>query len=265
MTARAAATAAEFAPGRLRLAFGAGNRQEMLVPLGLPLDDTPGRCREAAAIVRGLLAGERLDFEGRHYQAKGVELDFEAEAIPIYFAGRGRGMLRAGGQVADGVIVGGLCTLSGIDYAWREIARGAGRAGRDERDLEIVCWLMCTVTGDRAAVTESMRPMVAHIIGGAPEDMLLEIGLPADTVDAVKREYAVAGKEGAARYVDDECIDTFTLVGDRDECLERIQSLEAAGVTQFGMLLPPGDVDAHRRNLDRFADEVISAYRRAPV
>ncbi len=115
-TARSAATAAEFAPGRFRLGFGAGNRRELLVPLDLPLDDTPGRCVEATEIVRGLLAGERLDYDGRHYRARGVELEFAAEQVPIYIAGRGRGMLRAAGQVADGVIVGGLSTPEGIAY-----------------------------------------------------------------------------------------------------------------------------------------------------
>ncbi len=261
MTARSAATVAEFAPGRFRLGFGAGNRRELLVPLDLPLDDTPGRCVETTEIVRGMLRGERLDYAGRHYRARGVELDFAAEDVPIYIAGRGRGMLRAAGQVADGVIVGGLSTPEGIAYAWREITRGAARAGRDARSLEIVSWLMCDVTDDRAAAVESMRPMVAHIIGGAPADMLVEIGVPPETVADVKRAYAEGGKEAAASHVTEGCIDTVTLVGELDACLERIGGLEAAGVTQFGMLLPPGTVDEHRTHLARFAETVIAGYR----
>jgi 5,10-methylenetetrahydromethanopterin reductase len=261
ITARCAATAAEFAPGRFRLGFGAGNRREMLNPLDIPLNDTPGRCREATEIVRGLLAGERLDYEGRHYRARGVELDFEADPVPIYIAGRGRGMLRAAGQVADGVIAGGLSTPDGIAYAWREIARGAARAGRDERSLEVVCWLMCQVTDDRASAADSVRPMVAHIIGGAPSDMLVEIGLDEGLVATIKQAYTEGGKEGAAAHVNDVCVDTFTLLGDADVCLERISALEQAGVTQFGMLLPPGTVDEHRARLDRFAETVIAGYR----
>jgi 5,10-methylenetetrahydromethanopterin reductase len=261
ITARCAATAAEFAPGRFRLGFGAGNRRELLNPLELPMDDTPGRCREAAEIVRGLLAGERVEYVGRHYRVRGVELDFEAEPVPIYIAGGGGGMLRAAGRVADGVIAGGLSTPEGVAYAWREIARGAACAGRDERSLEVVSWVMCQVTDDRPAAMDSARPMVAHIIGGAPADMLLDIGLDEGVVRTIKRVYSEGGKEAAAPHVTDACVDTFTLIGGVDRCLERIHALEEAGVTQFGMLLTPGTVDAHRARLDRFAETVIAGYR----
>lgn len=260
-TARCVATVAEFAPGRMRLGFGAGNRRELLDPLDLPLDDTPGRCVEAAEIVRGMLAGERLDYAGRHYRARGVALEFEADRVPIYIAGRGRGMLRAAGQVADGVIAGGLSTPAGVAYAWREIARGAARTGRDERALEVVSWVMCQVTDDRAGAADSVRPMVAHIIGGAPVDMLIEVGLGEALVATIKRAYAAGGKEAAAKHVTDECVDTFTLLGDAEQCLERVRALERAGVTQFGLLLPPGTVDQHRARLDRFAETVIAGYR----
>jgi 5,10-methylenetetrahydromethanopterin reductase len=261
ITARCAATAAEFAPGRFQLGIGAGNRRELLDPLDLPLDDTPGRCVEATEIVRGLLAGDKLDYNGRHYRARGVELDFESEPVPIYIAGRGRRMLRAAGHVADGVIAGGLSTPEGVAYAWREIVRGAARSGRDAHALEVVSWVMCQVTDDRPSALDSARPMVAHIIGGAPADMLLEIGLDEGLVTKIKRAYAAGGKEAAAEHVTDACVDTFTLIGDADTCLGRIRTLEEAGVTQFGLLLAPGTVDQHRARLDCFAESVIAGYR----
>lgn len=263
VTARCAATVAEVAPERFQVAFGAGNRRELLTPLGLEPFDPAGSTRELVTIVRGLLRGEELHFVGEYFRADGVELELGdlPPVPPLYIAGRGRKMLQAAGAVGDGAIIGGLSTPAGIAYAYKEMGRGAAEVGRSLDGLEVVSWISCTLTEDRAAALETVKPMVAHIIGGAPASMLREVGLPDETIAAVKDEYGRTGKEGAAALVTDLCVDTFTLVGGADECLERIRALEDAGVTQFGMLLPPGDVDAQRERLRQFAAEVIEPYR----
>ena len=256
MLARAAATLDEMAEGRFSLGIGAGNRKELLKPLGLDEGDAALRCREMVEMVRALLAGGPVTYRGKYFQADGVKLDFSPRAdLQIYIAGRGPKVLEAAGAVADGAVVGGLCTPPGIGYAIDHVRRGAQTSGREVK--EVVSWVTCYLTEDRAAAARNLMPVVAHIIGGAPAETLRAAGLPEELTDRIKSVYQEQGIAAAARLVTNPCIDAFTIVGDAEECAGRIADLGASGVTQFAFLLPPGDVDQHRDRLKAFAKSVM--------
>jgi 5,10-methylenetetrahydromethanopterin reductase len=256
MLARAAATLDEMAEGRFSLGIGAGNRKELLRPLGLDDGDAAIRCREMTELVRALLVGGPVVYHGKYFEADGVKLDFSArQDLQIFIAGRGPKVLEAAGAVADGAVVGGLCTPPGIGYAMDHIRRGAQTSRREVG--EVVSWVTCYLTQDRAAATRNLTPVVAHIIGGAPAATLQAAGLPVELTERIKAVYLEKGITAAAALVTDECIDAFTIVGDVEECASRIAALEESGVTQFSFLLPPGDVDQHRGRLKAFAASVM--------
>ena len=56
--ARAAATLDDHCPGRVALGYGAGNRRELIVPLGGEQERAAAHCREAMILCRRLLRGE---------------------------------------------------------------------------------------------------------------------------------------------------------------------------------------------------------------
>ncbi len=256
--ARAAGTLDEIAGGRFVLGIGAGNRKELLQPLGLDEGGAAGRCLEMAELVRVLLAGGKVDYRGVHFRASGVELDFPTRpGLEIYVAGRGPLVLEAAGAVADGVLIGGLSTPPGIGYALDRIERGASKVNRTTSGMDVTSWVTCQLTSDRAAAITHLRPVVAHIIGGAPTAVLQAVGLPPDLTKRIKAVYRAEGIPQAAELVTEACIDAFTIVGDEDECARRIRELESAGVTQFSLLMPPGNVDQHEQRLRAFASTVM--------
>jgi 5,10-methylenetetrahydromethanopterin reductase len=258
MIARAIATIDEMAPGRVHLGIGAGNNKELLSPLGLDGAHAGDKCREMAEVVRALLSGIKVEYKGQYFQVAGIKMDFKANPnIPIYIAGRGPLVLQSAGEVADGAIIGGLCTASGISYALDQIKMGAAKSARDPKRMEIVSWVTCNVTEDRDKALENLKPVVAHIIGGAPEIVLEATGLDPTVVNQIKTTYFNGGISQAAQYVTVECIDAFTIVGDGPECVRHIKELEKAGITQLSMLMPPGTVEQGKQYLQRFAESVI--------
>jgi len=263
MAARAIATLADIAPGRITLGVGAGNVKELLHPLALEDRPVATRCREMVELVRAALTAEPVDYHGPHYQMAGARLETDAGAgVPIYVAGRGQRVLAAAGAVADGVLLGGLCDETGIAYALDRVARGARRRGRDPRSLAVCSWVTVYLTDDRERAIRETAPMVAHIIGGAPDHVLDAIGLEDAQWRAIKSAYHRDGIPEAAALVDEACTDAFAIVGDAELCVERIRALERAGVTEFIFLLPKDvDVDEQRVHLERFADSVLSAFR----
>jgi alkanesulfonate monooxygenase SsuD/methylene tetrahydromethanopterin reductase-like flavin-dependent oxidoreductase (luciferase family) len=72
--ARAAAAVDELIGGRLVAAFGAGWNQEEFRAFGLPFEQHVSRFEEAFTIIRRLLAGERVTFEGRFHSVQDAVL-----------------------------------------------------------------------------------------------------------------------------------------------------------------------------------------------
>jgi 5,10-methylenetetrahydromethanopterin reductase len=262
MNARAIATVDQMSGGRAHLGIGAGNRKELLTPLGYDGAHAGPMSREMVEVVRGLLSNQVFSYQGKHFQVDRVRMDFEARpGLKLYIAGRGPAVLYAAGQAADGVIIGALTTDRGIAFALEHVRRGAAQAGRDVSQMEIVSWVTCTLTDDRPAVMERIRPSIAHVIGGAPMDVLTAIGLPADLMTRIKDVYAREGIPQAAEHVTDECIDALAIVGNAEYVSERIRRLGAAGVTQMAFLLPVGSVAEQRQRLQALAEQVLPAFR----
>lgn len=74
MLAKLASTVDEISGGRLVVGLGAGWNRAEFEAFGLPFDDRVARFEEAFAIVRRLLAGERVTVEGRHHRVVDAEL-----------------------------------------------------------------------------------------------------------------------------------------------------------------------------------------------
>jgi alkanesulfonate monooxygenase SsuD/methylene tetrahydromethanopterin reductase-like flavin-dependent oxidoreductase (luciferase family) len=68
LLAKMAATITEVSGGRFTLALGAGWNKAEFRAFGLPFDHRVARFEEAFAIVRRLLAGERVTLRGRYWQ-----------------------------------------------------------------------------------------------------------------------------------------------------------------------------------------------------
>jgi 5,10-methylenetetrahydromethanopterin reductase len=262
MSVRSIVSVDEVSNGRAHLGIGAGNRKELLNPLGLDSSHAGEKCLEMAELVRALLEGRTEGYNGKHYQAHGVKLEINARAnLPIYIAGRGARVLQAAGEVADGMIIGGLCTAKGINYAIEQARIGTARSGRDINSLEVVSWVTCQLIRDRSLALEKIRPVVAHIVGGAPMEVLEAIELKPSVVSAIKEAYSKQGILEAANYVTVEAIDAFTIIGDVGQVVERILGLQNAGVSQLSMLMPPGSVIEHEHRLRQFSEEIFPHFK----
>jgi probable F420-dependent oxidoreductase len=94
LLARAAAAVDELSGGRLVVALGAGWNRVEFDAFGLPFDRRVARFAEAFEIVRRLLAGERVAFEGAfHRVADAVLLPPPARTPPLMVGANGPRML----------------------------------------------------------------------------------------------------------------------------------------------------------------------------
>jgi probable F420-dependent oxidoreductase len=163
--AKVAATVDELSGGRLVVAVGAGWNRTEFDALGISYEHRAGRFEEAFEIVRRLLAGERVTFDGRwHTTDDAILLPPPARRPPLMIGSTGARVLAA--------------TLPFVDawntwYDWfgntpEGFARGNAtideaceRAGRDPATLERSVCVLIRFPGD--AGERSVEPGIATI------------------------------------------------------------------------------------------------------
>ena len=267
--ARGAATVSEIARGRFRLVLGAGNRGELLTPLGIQQHEPAVRLAEAATVIRRLLTGEPVQFDGRTVRVQGAALDFQARyPLPVLFAGRGPRVLEAAGAVADGVVIGALVSPEGLQYALRHVRMGAERAGRSLDGFQIISWATWVPGRGIHEAVDAIRPAIAHIVGGAPPEVLRAIEPDQTLIARIKARYWEGGAAEAAADVTDDLARKLALLGSAEDCAQAVARLEAAGVDEVAILLPGrgthgGAVtppEEQRRLLRAFAETVTPRF-----
>jgi probable F420-dependent oxidoreductase len=94
--ARMAASVDEVSRGRFVLGIGAGWNETEFRAFGIPFGERASRFEETFAIIRRLLAGERVTFEGRFsHVADAVLLPMPARRVPMMIGSNGDRLLRA--------------------------------------------------------------------------------------------------------------------------------------------------------------------------
>ncbi|MFN8452299.1 MAG: LLM class flavin-dependent oxidoreductase [Anaerolineae bacterium] len=184
-----------------------------------------------------------------------------APDLPIYIAGRGGKLLETAGEVADGAIVGAVVSPDGLDYAFSAIQRGAEIAGKPLSDVKVVSWVTMRVVDDMDSIKGRLQTSVAHIIGGAPENLLQALGLEPEYIATLKAAYFKGGQSAAAEFVTDREIDMLSVVGDAAAVRAKVRRLAERGVDQIGVLLTETTPEANIAVIERIARDIMPDFR----
>jgi probable F420-dependent oxidoreductase len=132
VTAKAVATAAGLAPGRVVLGVGVGWMREEYDALGSRFDDRGARTDEAIAIMRTAWTDGVVEHRGRHYGFEAVHVRPVPPApVPIWVGGESEAALRRAAERGDGWISG-----RPLGTALELVADVRGRRRRAERPDE---------------------------------------------------------------------------------------------------------------------------------
>jgi len=214
--AQTAATIADLSSERFVLGLGVSHRPVVEGWYGQTIDKPVAEMKEYVAIVRAILAGEAPP-EGNKWKT-GFQLGgvgpFPGQ--PVYGAALSPAMLRAVGEVCDGVILW-LCTPDYIrDVVVPEIATGRERAGRSVDGFDVVAAVPSACTDDRDGAYTAMR-----------RDLLIYFGLPfyramiersgfGDEIAAFDEAAAGGDAEAMQAAISDRFLEALTAVGDAE-------------------------------------------------
>ncbi len=140
LLAKMAHTLDEISAGRVILGVGAGWHQPEFDAFGYPFERRVDRFEEALQVLKPLLKGERLDFDGRYYQAQDcliTPLGPRPDGIPLLVgAGRPR-MLRLVARYADQWNTAWLGEARELEERLERIRKACAGTGRDPGTLGV--------------------------------------------------------------------------------------------------------------------------------
>jgi probable F420-dependent oxidoreductase len=174
--AREAATVDLLTGGRLELGLGAGHMKHEYDEAGLQFDPPAvrvARMAESAVIIRRLLDGDEVTFEGDYYRVRGHRCFPRPvqQRVPLIIGGNGPRVLATAGQIADIVSFTGFSQVEGersvnpthfTDAGLAEQVGWVLRSAGDRFDqLELSTLVQgVVITSDRRSVAAELQPLV---------------------------------------------------------------------------------------------------------
>ena len=262
LLASATATLNEISGGRAILGIGAGGF-EFAAQLGIHWKRPLTGVRESVEIIRGLLEGEEVTFEGKEFSVQGARLPFGKRFdIPIYYAARGTKMLELSGKSGDGVITHGV-SRTFADHASDVLTQSARQVGRDIRDIDLAIQCHILPTDDPEATIDQLKPGNLMMAGGEYSlDLVPHYGLTLEDVNPLREAVRSGDQDRAIGLMTEKHVRAFAVVGRPEECVEQIRGMAEAGVTQI--IASSGGRQSSEevlQNIRRVGEQIIPHFR----
>ena len=242
------AALAGLAEGRAILGVGSGIASRIT---RMRIDDSRPvtAVREAIGIVRPMLSGKRVTYSGAAFSVSDAQLPHwicplpSQRRLPIYMAAAGEPMLRACGEIADGLIVSNLTPLASTRRMIGIVTDEAAKAGRPKPT--VVQYVPCAVRPNGEEACRTVKSAIAEMLRSfwpssgnwppAKEKIVAESGIPrrafATALDRLRRG------EDAAAVLDDRFVEAFAIAGTAEECLAQVARYRQAGADELALTI----------------------------
>jgi len=244
VTAMTALTMAAISGDRFRLGLGASGPQVVEGLHSRSFSRPLERMRENIEIIRMAFRGEMLEYQGRQYQlplpggeGKSLRLSHGPRPhLPIYLATLAPKALELTGELADGWL-GTSFIPEHADAHLAHIERGARKAGRSLKDLDLQVGGMVAITSDPEPLIERRKHAMAFTLGamGSARTNYYNAAFQRAGLEDVAREVQALWIDGkrkqAATRVPTDLILQTSLIGSEEWVRSRIRAYRDAGIT----------------------------------
>src|SRR5439155_5287549 len=217
--------------GPERFILGFGTSKIFLNNARMQTNKTLGPMRDAVAIVRGVLSGERFEYEGETWSADVPEQNADAPrgAPPVYVAATAPKMQALAGEIADGCLTPSITTPAFVRYT-RETVNA---------DIDIGCTVVASIGETREEGRDGAREIAGMYLAnkvqniqGAADTLLDLAGLEQDEIRPVAEAMERGGRLAAKEQVTDAILDKCKpIAGTPADCIAAIEEYRDAGCT----------------------------------
>ena len=252
-----AATLQEASDGRLRLGVGPSGPAVIEGWHGTDFERPLRQTRETIDIIRLVLSGDSVEYDGDIFQLSGLRLRCDPpDTLPgIDAAGMGPKSVELAGRFGDGWHAL-MLTKRGLRDRLKDLERGAELGGKSLDDLRVTLSLPCIALEDRERARQLARNHLAFYAGAMGtfyREALQRQGYEDEAIE-IASEWANGNQKASMAAVTDELLDDLGIAGTPDECRERYAEWEDIdGVDAVSVSFPrgadPDEIDATMRAL----------------
>jgi probable F420-dependent oxidoreductase len=222
---------------------------------------TSAQLEQAVKDFRALTGGAAIDYEG-----SAAQFSWAAGGVPpVWVAGYGPKVLELAGRIGDGVILQ-FADPDLIAWCMTFVKKGAEAAGRDFRKIEIMAAAPVWVSDDLKLARDRVRWFPALVSNHVVD--LISRYKPEELPPALTSYVSQRGgydyqqhcevDSSNSKFVSDEVVDRFCLVGPVEAHLKKLRTLAEVGVTQFNVYLMCGDEE---ETLKTYKEKVFPGLR----
>jgi len=237
---QSAATLQEVSDGRFRLGLGPSGPIVIENWHGVEFGNPLRRTRETVEIVKAVLSGESVEYDGEYFDLGGFKLrcDPPNPAPPVETAGMGPKAVELAGRFADGWHAL-LLTPEGLRDRLDDFERGSELGDRDRSEQRVSLSLTCCVLDDAEEAKRLIRQHVGFYIGGMGtfyRDNLARQGYESIAAE-IYDLWQEGEKEAALAALPDALLEELAVWGtpetarERFETFAEIDRLEAVSVS----------------------------------
>jgi 5,10-methylenetetrahydromethanopterin reductase len=249
------------AAGAGRFLLGFGTSKIFLNNARMQTKKTLGPMRDAVAIVRGVLGGERFEYEGETWSADVPALEADAESPrdvpPVYVAATAPKMQALAGEIGDGCLTPSITTPAFVRYTRDNV----------KADIDIGCTVVASIhESDRTAGRDGAREIAGMYLAnkvqniqGAADTLLQLAEIDVEEIRPVAEAMERGGRLAAKEQVTDSILDRCKpIAGTPDDCIAAIEEYRDAGCTH--VMLELWGADRHEQ-IRLFGERVLPHFR----
>ncbi|MGH7818437.1 MAG: LLM class flavin-dependent oxidoreductase [Candidatus Binatia bacterium] len=232
LNAAAAMDVDEISGGRMILGLGSGTRSMNEQWYGVPFEPRSApKMKECAALIRRHFAaaaagGGAIRFDGEFYKIRipAFSRPYAARtSIPIYFAAVQPGMLRAAGEVADGLFGHMIFTRRYLrDVVWPNLEIGFARAKRSRTGFDLAGNLIVSVSDDREQALAEAKAQIAFYATAKSYEGIFALSGWQERKRAIDEAFRGFDYRKMAACVSDEMVEEIAIVGTPSECRDQL-------------------------------------------
>ncbi|MFB6172253.1 MAG: LLM class flavin-dependent oxidoreductase [Haloarculaceae archaeon] len=220
-----AATLDRLSNGRAVLGVGVSSKPVVGTWHGQSFDRPLRRLREAIEVVRDVLDGGTVHYEGEIFEVGPYTMALDAGDVPIYNGAMGPTNRRLTAEFCDGWLPGFVPADRLADLA-SEMADDAAAADREPPT--VAPWVPTAVAEDADHAARRARELVAHEMAMGYNEGMERYGFREEADRAFER-FRAGDRAGAAEAIPAEMVDTFAVYGTPETVRARYERLLASG------------------------------------
>ncbi len=238
--AQTCATLDRLSNGRFNLGIGAGEAMN-LDPFGIEWDKPVSRMVESIEIVKKLWNEDKVSYNGEFFHLEDAFLQVEPEEkIPIYLGANGPKTRKITGELGNGWMPIAESPLT-YEKHLQDVKKGAESKGRDFSKIDKALQVYTGIVENEEEFSQaSMYPaMMLAMNSQKLEAAGYELKLP----EGISKDYyfkqLLPGEETSTKLaelvqqVPKEAIKQFSIIGTKNQCIDKIEKFINAGVERF--------------------------------